>query len=108
MMLLRQFAAFCLFSLAALPALAWTAFKVEYWLGLILVGHVVLAIWYSLVVPPWEAHDEWAHFRYAAYVAEEKRLPDPGVRLTTEFETSGGFRFDTTMQGPGLGVEYRF
>ena len=29
-------------------------------------------------------------------------------RLTTDFETSGGFRFDTTMQGPGLGVEYRF
>lgn len=29
-------------------------------------------------------------------------------RLATDFETSGGFRFDTTMQGPGLGVEYRF
>lgn len=29
-------------------------------------------------------------------------------RLATDFETSRGFRFDTTMQGPGLGVEYRF
>lgn len=29
-------------------------------------------------------------------------------RLATDFETSGGFRFDTTMQGPALGVEYRF
>lgn len=29
-------------------------------------------------------------------------------RLSTDFKTSGGFRFDTTMQGPGLGVEYRF
>lgn len=28
--------------------------------------------------------------------------------LSTDFETSGGFRFDTTMQGPGLGLEYRF
>ena len=73
---------------------AWAAFKVEYWLGLILVGHVVLAVWYSLAVPPWEAHDEWAHFRYAAYIAEEKRLPDPGVRLTTEFE------FDEATQPP--------
>ena len=29
-------------------------------------------------------------------------------RLSTDFETGGGFRFDTTMQGPGLGLEYRF
>ena len=29
-------------------------------------------------------------------------------RLSTDFKTSGGFRFDATMQGPGLGMEYRF
>jgi len=28
--------------------------------------------------------------------------------LSTDYETSGGFRFDTTMQGPGLGLEYLF
>ena len=64
------------------------------WLGLILLGHVLLAVFYSLIIPPWEAHDEWAHFRYAAYVAENLALPDPGQRLTTEFQ------FDEASQPP--------
>ena len=64
------------------------------WLGLILLGHLLLALFYSLVIPPWEAHDEWAHYRYAAYVAETRSLPDPGQRLTTEFE------FDEASQPP--------
>lgn len=29
-------------------------------------------------------------------------------RLSTDHETSGGFRFDQSMQGPGLGLEYTF
>lgn len=61
---------------------------------MILVGHIVLALWYSLVIPPWEAHDEWPHFRHAAYIAENLALPDPGKRLTTEFE------FDEASQPP--------
>ncbi len=72
----------------------WASFRLEYWLGLILVGHIILAAWYSFAVPPWEAHDEWAHYRYAAYLAEEKKLPDPEQRLTTEFE------FDEATQPP--------
>ncbi len=68
--------------------------KTGHWLGLILIGHVVLALWYSLIIPPWEAHDEWAHFRHAAYIAENLALPDPSQRLTTEFE------FDEASQPP--------
>lgn len=68
--------------------------KTGHWLGLILLGHVLLALWYSLVIPPWEAHDEWAHFRHAAYIAENLALPDPSQRLTTEFE------FDEASQPP--------
>ncbi len=64
------------------------------WLELILLGHLLLALLYSLAIPPWEAHDEWAHYRYAAYVAENLALPDPGQRLTTEFE------FDEASQPP--------
>ncbi len=64
------------------------------WLGLILLGHVLLAFFYSVIIPPWEAHDEWAHYRYAAYIAETRSLPDPGRRLTTEFE------FDEASQPP--------
>lgn len=28
--------------------------------------------------------------------------------LTTDYATSSGFRFDTSMAGPGIGLEYRF
>jgi len=63
-------------------------------LGLIVLGHVLLAVFYSLIIPPWEAHDEWAHFRYAAYIAKNLTLPDPGQRLTTEFQ------FDEASQPP--------
>ncbi len=69
-------------------------FKTQHWLGLILVGHVLLALFYSVIIPPWEAHDEWAHFRYAAHIAENLALPDPGQRLTSEFE------FDEASQPP--------
>jgi len=69
-------------------------FNSRHWLGLILVGHVLLSLWYSVIIPPWEAHDEWAHFRYAAYISENLALPDPGQRLTTEFE------FDEASQPP--------
>ncbi len=66
----------------------------QQWLGLILLGHFLLAFFYSVIIPPWEAHDEWAHYRYAAYIAETHHLPDPGRRLTTEFE------FDEASQPP--------
>ncbi len=68
--------------------------SVRQWLGLILLGHLLLTVVYSLVIPPWEAHDEWAHYRYAAFIAENRALPDPGQRLTTEFE------FDEASQPP--------
>jgi hypothetical protein len=29
-------------------------------------------------------------------------------RLSTDYATSNGFKFDTTLQGPGIGLEYRF
>jgi len=45
----------------------------------------------------------------AGYDINERLAVIAGYRrLSTDFETSGGFRFDTTMQGPGLGIEYRF
>ncbi len=69
-------------------------FNSRHWLGLIVVGHVLLSLFYSVIIPPWEAHDEWAHFRYAAHIAENLALPDPGQRLTTEFE------FDEASQPP--------
>lgn len=45
----------------------------------------------------------------AGYDLNERMSMVAGYRrLSTDYETSGGFRFDNTMQGPGLGLEYRF
>ncbi|RME81639.1 MAG: phospholipid carrier-dependent glycosyltransferase [Caldilineae bacterium] len=66
----------------------------KHWLGLILAGHLLLALVYSILIPPWEAHDEWAHYKHAAYIAENLALPNPGQRLTHEFQ------FDEASQPP--------
>lgn len=55
-------------------------------LGIALL-HLGLSLLYSLVIPPWEGVDEWSHYKFAEYVALNRALPDPGQRLTTEYET---------------------
>jgi hypothetical protein len=45
----------------------------------------------------------------AGYAISERTAVVAGYRwLSTDFETSSGFRYDTTMQGPGLGLEFTF
>ncbi|MEL1265757.1 hypothetical protein [Pseudoxanthomonas putridarboris] len=45
----------------------------------------------------------------AGYDVNERLSVVAGYRwLSTDYETSSGFKFDTTMQGPGMGLEYRF
>lgn len=45
----------------------------------------------------------------AGYGVNERLSIVAGYRwLSTDYETSSGFKFDTTMQGPGIGLEYRF
>ncbi len=72
------------------PRVLLSALQTKHWLGLIFLGHILLATWYSFLIPPFEAHDEWAHFRHAAYIAENKSLPNPSQRLTTEFAFDEG------------------
>ncbi len=55
-------------------------------LGIALL-HLGLSLLYSLVIPPWEGVDEWSHYKFAEYVVLNRALPDPGQRLTTEYET---------------------
>lgn len=43
--------------------------------------HLVLAVWYSVVVPPWESYDEMGHYYYAEYIARHKHLPPPDKQL---------------------------
>lgn len=51
---------------------------------LILVVHFVLGTLYSVVIPLWEGHDEWAHYRYIQHLATERTFPQPGQRLISE------------------------
>lgn len=47
--------------------------------GLLLV-HVALGVYWSVVIPIWEAHDEDGHWFFVRLVATEHRLPRPGER----------------------------
>lgn len=60
----------------------------------IIVAHLALSLAYSVVVPVWEAHDEWPHFKYAEYVARHWALPPASERLTTEYQ------YDQNTQPP--------
>jgi 4-amino-4-deoxy-L-arabinose transferase-like glycosyltransferase len=64
------------------------------WAFVLLVAHFVLSVITSVIVPPWEAHDEWAHYKFAEYLARERALPPVGVRLTDEYT------FDEATQPP--------
>ncbi len=62
--------------------------------AVLLALHLALGALYSIAVPPWEAHDEWAHYKFVEYVARHRALPPPGERLTNEYE------FDEASQPP--------
>ncbi len=61
--------------------------KNEYrrWAIAVIVLYLLLGIIYSAVTPAWEAHDEWAHYKYVEYIAVQHRLPPQNKRLTTLF-----------------------
>ncbi|HEY65357.1 MAG TPA: glycosyltransferase family 39 protein [Caldilineae bacterium] len=50
----------------------------------IALGYLLLAIGYSVIIPLWEADNEWAHYRYARYIVTHRALPDPTTRQPTE------------------------
>lgn len=41
----------------------------------IVIAHVLLGVLYSVVTPLWESFDEWGHYPYVEYVAQERALP---------------------------------
>jgi 4-amino-4-deoxy-L-arabinose transferase-like glycosyltransferase len=52
----------------------------------ICLAYCLLAILYAVLIPPWEAPDEPAHYRYVSQLAELWRPPlDSGIRQTTSF-----------------------
>jgi 4-amino-4-deoxy-L-arabinose transferase-like glycosyltransferase len=46
------------------------------WQWLIVLAHMLLALLYGVIVPPWEAHDETGHFAYVNHLAVNRALPD--------------------------------
>lgn len=58
-----------------------------HWLPVsILVAHLLLGVLYSVTIPLWEAHDEWAHYGYINYLVTHRSLPKPGERTVPEGE----------------------
>jgi hypothetical protein len=49
--------------------------RLDRWLATLLLVYVVLAVWYSLVIPLGEAPDEVDHFRVIRYVGQHRHLP---------------------------------
>ena len=46
----------------------------------LLLTHVALGVYWSVVIPIWEAHDEDGHWFFVRLIATEHRLPRPGER----------------------------
>ncbi len=58
-------------------------------LSLIILLYLVLAVSYSLVTPIGRGADEWAHYWYAQFIAQHRRLP-----LTPEERDLAGYKSD--------------
>ncbi|HOQ98418.1 MAG TPA: glycosyltransferase family 39 protein [Anaerolineae bacterium] len=50
----------------------------------LLVAHVLLGAYYSMVIPVYEAHDEDGHFFFVRYLASERHLPLPGEKSASK------------------------
>lgn len=46
------------------------------WSALLAAAHVLLAVLFGVVNPPYEAHDETGHFAYVSYIAQNLALPN--------------------------------
>jgi len=57
------------------------------WATAVIVLYLLIGITYSAVTPAWEAHDEWAHYKYVEYIAVQHHLPPQNRRLTTLFKS---------------------
>lgn len=57
-------------------SLVWSRVSVTEGLAIfIVILHVLLSVSYSVVTPLWESFDEWGHYPYVDYVAQERALP---------------------------------
>ncbi len=61
---------------------AWRVLRARPLVVAILAAHLVLGILYSVAVPMWEANDETGHFAFVKYLANERKFPPPGQRIT--------------------------
>ncbi|MBK8834063.1 MAG: hypothetical protein IPO29_04160 [Anaerolineae bacterium] len=57
-------------------------------LCVILIAHIGLSVWSSLVTPVWEAYDETGHYFYARYIALNNQLPDLSSGSQIAFDES--------------------
>lgn len=55
--------------------------RARWLLAALLFLHFALGLFYSLVVPIWEAYDEIGHYAFVYFIATRGRLPAPGERV---------------------------
>ncbi len=66
----------------------WSGFGVKTKLILIVLIYALLAVSYSIVVPIGRGADEWAHYWYAQFIAENGRLPaNPAEREAAGYKS---------------------
>ncbi len=54
----------------------------------LLLVHVALGVYWSVVIPIWESYDEIGHYYVVRYMATEHRLPPVGEKLVAENDES--------------------
>lgn len=58
------------------------------WQRMIVLAHLLLAVLYGAVIPPYEAHDETGHFAYIHHIVATGRLPGRSDQAETFLDQS--------------------
>ncbi len=75
----------------ARPSRVRSALVADRWvLGIVLAGFVLMGVWYSLVIPPFETPDEIYHYAYARNVAQGHGLPVQSPLAPGPWQHEGG------------------
>lgn len=72
----------------AMPTRDWRPRSTTSILILIWLSFLVRGTFYCVLQPLWEGYDEWAHFAYIQYVAQQQSLPHRGTPISESVQRS--------------------
>ena len=61
----------------------------QYGLATVVAGYVLLALWFSLVIPPFETPDELYHYAFVRHLAQGNALPVQSATATGPWQQEG-------------------